>query len=87
MSIAITADGTRTETGEAAARRRAILALGRIEARRNLWSPWVAVVALYSAWTARNAAGMDWSGATLGNLTLLFVPLSALAFYQAFGIA
>ena len=63
-------------------RRRAMVALGRIEARRAMRSPWVVVVALYTAWTAANASGADWSGAAYSLLPLYFVPLGAFASFQ-----
>ena len=80
MSIAVTPlDATSPATD---ARRRAILALARAEARRNLRSPWLLVVIAYTVWTSSMGQAYDWAGGTYSMLALHAVPLAILASYQ-----
>ena len=57
--------------------RKSILALAGIEARRNLRSPLLLVVLVFSALSLVNMNGADWSGGIYSMLPLYFVPLAA----------
>lgn len=61
--------------------RRSVLALARVEARRNLHSPLLLVVLAGIGLTGGTmSGGADWSGASYANLPLYFVPLAGVTF-------
>jgi hypothetical protein len=66
---------------------RSILALARVEARRNLRSPLLLVVMAYSVLSVMSmlgigwSGGVDWSGGTYTGLPLYFVPLAGGTFF------
>jgi hypothetical protein len=60
---------------------KSVLALAGIEARRNLCSPLLLVVLVFSALSLVNMNGADWSGGTYAMLPLYFVPLAAGTFF------
>jgi hypothetical protein len=61
--------------------RKSILALARIEARRNLRSPLLLVVLAFSTLSVMNMNAADWSGGTYSTLPLYFVPLAGGTFF------
>ena len=61
--------------------RKSIVALAGIEARRNLRSPLLLVVLVFSALSLINMNGADWSAGTYSMLPLYFVPLAAGTFF------
>src|ERR671911_850674 len=65
----------------AAVGRKSIVALAGIEARRNLRSPLLLVVLVFSALSLINMNGADWSAGTYSMLPLYFVPLAAGTFF------
>jgi hypothetical protein len=84
MSIAVTPlDAAAPPTD---ARRRAILALGRAEARRHLRSPWLLVVVAYTVFTSVRQT-YDWAGGSYSMLALQALPLAALASFQGLRVA
>jgi hypothetical protein len=85
MSIAVTPLDTPAPATDA--RRRAIVALGRAEARRNLRSPWLLVVAAYTLFTSVRVQPFDWAGGTYSLLALQVVPFAALASFQGLRVA
>ena len=85
MSIAVTPLDAQAPATDA--RRRAILALGRAEARRNLRSPWLLVVVAYTLLTSVRVQAFDWAGASYSMLALQAVPLAALASFQGLRVA
>jgi len=61
--------------------RKSVLALAGIEARRNLRSPLLLVVLVFSALSVMNMSAADWSGGTYSTLPLYFVPLAGGTFF------
>jgi hypothetical protein len=69
-------------SSRATVERSSILALARVEARRNLRSPLLLVVlvfSVYEAWAMSH--GPEWSAGTYANLPLYFVPLAGATFF------
>jgi hypothetical protein len=61
--------------------RKSIVALAGIEARRNLRSPLLLAVLVFSTLSLANMNGADWSGGTYSMLPLYVVPLAAGTFF------
>jgi hypothetical protein len=72
---AVTTPGV-SATSRATVERRSILALARVEARRNLRSPLLLVAVAFSVLLALDTSS-DWSGEMYSYLPLYFVPLAA----------